>query len=95
MNLFPHLAEYVQNLLIRVPPDNVAPAIDDLAATKRFLRTTVSDFKDLTEAHEEIYHQLTVAPLQLWKNLAEDDVAIVDRARLTFFSFPSGQETRN
>lgn len=86
VNLFPHLAGYVQNLLIRVPPDNTASAIDDLAATKRFLRTTVSRFKDLTEAHEEIYHQLTVAPLRLWKDLAEDDVAIADRVRLTFSS---------
>ncbi|MCJ1423872.1 hypothetical protein MMC29_001757 [Sticta canariensis] len=80
VSLFPHLSRYVQDLLIRVPPDNTASAIDDLEETRAFLRVTgVSEAKGLTEVHEGIYHQLMVAPLQLWKNLAEDDVAIADR----------------
>ena len=75
----------MQDLLIRVPPDNTASAIDDLEETRAFLRVTgVSEAKGLTEVHEGIYHQLMVAPLQLWKNLAEDDVAIADRVHLSF-----------
>lgn len=85
MNLFPRLASHVQDLLVRVPPENTAPIIEDLAGTRAFLRATgVSEAKGLTEVHEEMYYQLMVAPLRLWKNLAEDDVAIADRVRLSF-----------
>ena len=85
VSLFPHLSRYVQDLLIRVPPDNTASAIDDLEETRAFLRVTgVSEAKGLTEVHEGIYHQLMVAPLQFWKNLAEDDVAIAHRVHLSF-----------
>lgn len=75
----------MQDVLVRIPPENTAPAIDDLAGTRAFLRTTgVSEAKGLTEVHEEMYYRLMVAPLRLWKNLAEDDVAITDRVRLSF-----------
>lgn len=85
MNLFPHLARFVQDLLIRVPPDNTAPAIDNLAATRAFLRVSgISKAKHLTDLHEEMYYKVMVAPLQLWKSLAEDDITIGQRVRLSF-----------
>lgn len=93
MNLFPHLAKFVKNLLIRVPPDNATPTIDDLEETRTYLRVTgITEAKSLTNAEEDIYHRTMVAPLALWKTLAEDDMAIQDRVRLSFPLF--GQDAK-
>lgn len=81
VNLFPHLANCVKNLLIRVPPDNATPAIDDLETTRTYLRVTgITEAKSLTNAEEDVYHRIMVGPLALWKTLSEDDTPIQERA---------------
>ncbi|MCJ1470126.1 hypothetical protein MMC07_008771 [Pseudocyphellaria aurata] len=94
-NEVPHLAKHVRDLLVRIPPDNNAPEIDDLEKTRTFLRMTgISSSKNLTETHEYMYYKLVVEPLSIWKTDAEDKVRLVERAigrayRQTFSCLPN------
>lgn len=96
VNLFPHLANCVKNLLIRVPPDNATPAIDDLETTRTYLRVTgITEAKSLTNAEEDVYHRIMVGPLALWKTLSEDDTPIQERVRLSFPLWPRRKDINN
>lgn len=76
----PSLSRYVHRLQIRVPPSISAWEIDDLIATQRFLQDLgTSQGKEFSVVDVAHFHELMVAPLQKWKENAEDDIMVVDR----------------